>query len=379
MPLSTTLARTASLAAFLGVGAAPALANYSFTRIDAPGTLTGVYAGNLNNSGEVVFTGFHSGGSSGIYRGSGGPLTTIASTVGSSFTYFNAPFINCPGEVAFRGLSSTGYANGAYKGSGGPVSLVYGASNGVDVGGIDCDGTVVFYDNNIGVMTGSGGTPTVIAPLTGGPFAGLGNIPDIHCGKVVFQAIMPSGKSAAYSSTGGVLTQESVAGGSAADIQQPRVSSAGSMAWYSNLTSGDSAIVTSIGGSISNFVDTSGPYSHFGFSNSHAINFYGQVAFSALQDALPGEMGIFTGPNPSTDRVVGYGDTLSGKTVQDVYFGGLNDLGQICFGVQFSDFTYGMFRADPDVLNPDPGCCVPAPGLASLALGGVGLAARRRR
>lgn len=346
---ATAVAILASAFAF----ASPALAQYTYVRIDA-GNLTSVYTGTLNNQGVVAFTGFHAGNVIRVYKGNGGPLTTIASTGAGGFTFFNSPTINCEGYVGFRGITTT---NGVYRGNGGPLTLIHGASNGVDGAHIDEDGTMALLDNSLGIRTGNGGALTTIASY-GGVFAGFNTDPDIRHGTVTFSASLTGGGSAIYTSTAGVLTQIAASGGAVVDTQLPRIGCSGSVVWISNMTGGIQAIRKRVSGVTTTFVDTSGPYSQFGFHFGTGINFYNQIAFSASLDGGGGGIGIYTGPNPVTDKVVGPGTVLAGKTVRDAFLGGINDIGQVSFGVIFSDFTYGMFRADPLVPNADPGCCV---------------------
>jgi len=343
-------------------------AQYSFVRIDVPGSLP--------NLGEVSFTGFGpfgpGGTSAGVYKGSGGPLTTIADTSGPFTSLPNSPFINCAGEVGFRGIAGI---NGAYRGNGGPLTTIHSATNGVDPSAIDDDGTIVLVDNAVGIMTGSGGPTTVVVPL-GGNFGGFG-LPDINAGTVAFHVALTNGGTAIYTANAaGVLSPPiAVSGGLVAAVQGPRINQLGNLVWQTNLTNGDQEITTNIGGVTTTFADTTGPYAQFGFHYASDINYYNDIAFSATLDSTGGAIGIYMGPNPNTDRVIGPGDSLAGKIVRDAYFGGLNDRGQISFGVIFDDFTFGIFRADPAVLHADV-VCVPEPSTASLTLFGILIMAR---
>ena len=146
---------------------------YSYVTIAAPGNFpVGVIQGTVNNSGEVAFVGigpFQQGQGSvkTVYKGSGGALTTIASTAASQFTFFNNPFINDLGDVAFRGLGGFTAPNGVYLGNGGALTTIYTSSNNVNAHAINDSGTVVFVDSTKGIMTGNGGTPTIEVPLGG--------------------------------------------------------------------------------------------------------------------------------------------------------------------------------------------------------------------
>ena len=54
---ASVVAILASASAFVS----PALAQYSYVRIDAGNLTSGLYPGTLNNQGVVAFTGFHAG------------------------------------------------------------------------------------------------------------------------------------------------------------------------------------------------------------------------------------------------------------------------------------------------------------------------------
>lgn len=364
---------------------------YSYVTIATPGNFPGgVYQGTVNNSGEVAFAGFgpfKAGQVEAVYKGSGGALTTIASTVASQFTFFNPPFINGLGDVAFRGLAGFTAPNGAYSGNGGTLTTIYAAANNVDPYAINDAGTVVFTDNAVGVMTGNGGTPTIEIPL-GGAFAGFG-IADINnAGTIAFHAFLTTGQTAIYTDNSGTLTQIAASGGLVSAITgAPKINQNGNLTWLANLVTGDQEIQTEIGGIAGVFVDTTGPYAQFGFHNALDINIFNEIVFSAILDLgvdPTGAVGIFTGSNPVTDSVMRNGDFLAGKTVREAYLGGINDCGQISFAAIFSDFTYGMFRADPAIGNHHPNCnsisTVSEPSsLMLFSLGFLGLLRQCRR
>ncbi|MBD2776860.1 DUF7453 family protein [Iningainema tapete] len=87
-------------------------------------------------------------------------------------------------------------------------------------------------------------------------------------------------------------------------------------------------------------------------SNVSAINNNRQVAFTATLNN--GETGIFTGADPTTNKVIATGDSLLGSTVVSVGFAsqGLNNYGQIAFFARLADGTEGIYRADPALETP---------------------------
>jgi len=99
------------------------------------------------------------------------------------------------------------------------------------------------------------------------------------------------------------------------------------------------------------------------------------VAFGAAPTSGPAR-GIFTGPDPSTDKVIMEGDLLDGYTIStnSLSFSrnGLNNLGQIAFTATLNDGTSGVWVATP---TPEPSTLVL---LAAGAAGVFGWTWRRR-
>jgi subtilase family serine protease len=123
------------------------------------------------------------------------------------------------------------------------------------------------------------------------------------------------------------------------------INDAGIIAFQASLAEGY-AILLEDHGTFTTIADTSGAFESLG---APALNNHGTVAFqSQLYDQ---RIGIFTGPDPELDRVIGIGDTLFGATVNYVsFFRGLNDAGQIVFWASLSDGRQGVFRANPTTL-----------------------------
>ena len=75
------------------------------------------------------------------------------------------------------------------------------------------------------------------------------------------------------------------------------------------------------------------------------------MAFLAV-NRVTGALGIFTGPDPVTDKVISVGDPLLGSKVKGLDFSrGLNDGGQLTFLAFTDDGASGIFRADPAAAN----------------------------
>ena len=90
------------------------------------------------------------------------------------------------------------------------------------------------------------------------------------------------------------------------------------------------------------------------FARSPSLNNSGTVAFRAFLDT--GEDGIFTGPDPLADKVIGTGDPLFGSTVTSslhrLRIAQRQRPNRLHYGL--ADGRLGIARADPLVI-PEPG------------------------
>lgn len=263
---------------------------------------------SINSSGMVAFEAYHTNGNDSIFVGDGGPLTTIVDGSGSfSASLGSFPSINDAGTVAFRGIGPEWLS--VLTGSGGPISTVYSFfTNNVwpYYPAINNNGQVAFVDigffpsNTFSIRTGNGGSLTTIA-VTNELLSAFGLVVDINDdGTVIFNA---------------------------------------------QTVAGDWGIYIGNGGPITLIADTNGPFASVG---GLSINNLGEVAIWAELDA--GGSGVFTGPNPLTDKVIQTGDSLDGSIVigaSTFFRGGINDNGQIVFRAGLEDGRLGIFRADP--------------------------------
>ncbi|MGH9117543.1 MAG: choice-of-anchor tandem repeat NxxGxxAF-containing protein [Acidimicrobiales bacterium] len=106
----------------------------------------------------------------------------------------------------------------------------------------------------------------------------------------------------------------------------------------------ESGVFTADGATITTVADTLGPFSFF---SGTVINDGGRVAFDGFLD--DGGSGIFTGPDPVSDKVVALGDTILGEMVISAQLcaEGLNNDGEIAFLATLLDGRSGVFTATP--------------------------------
>ncbi len=91
-------------------------------------------------------------------------------------------------------------------------------------------------------------------------------------------------------------------------------------------------------------VDTSSPFASF---RGVLLNKKGTIVFYATPRG--GELGVFTGPDPQSDRLIAIGAPLFGSTVVDFALNpvSINDAGQIAIRVKLADERQFVLRADP--------------------------------
>ncbi|MEL6780093.1 MAG: choice-of-anchor tandem repeat NxxGxxAF-containing protein, partial [Cyanobacteria bacterium J06597_16] len=361
-------------------------------------------------------------------------FTEIANTKTSDFTGFQATAINDLGEVAFT-AEAAGQL-GIFQGDGGAIAPVvpFGAGL-VDIEGIDfnSDGTVAFSDNSTpGLFTSDGNIITpIVTPATA--LGQLGFLPDAfsapdinEAGSVAFQAsdfgtgdlslhlfegnaITTIAKSpgfdifrfslnnnndvaffaiAAVADDGDAIFLRESAGApvplpdplSFGTIEGPTLNDSKTVAFDTLFLNDEAESLQGIfiqnDEDISLIVDTSGDFNTF---TRPAVNNTGSLVFGAGLDN--GDLGLFAGADPVSDRVIAIGDDFFGSTVTALSFTqqtGLNNLGQFTFNANFADGSTGVYRAD---FEQDDAQAVPEPTsvLTLLAVGLMGLTSQQRR
>jgi hypothetical protein len=335
---------------------------YTFTKIaDSSGPL-GIMADGpaINSKGEVAFQAPLDAGGQGIFRGDGGPLTTIASGSSTYPQFTIRPSISDSGLVAYvRTISAS---SSRVEVSDGTSTTIVADSTGPNFATFI--GWPRINDNNVVAFAATrdgGGTGVFTATSTAAfstivqtGFTGISpNITFSNTGKVAFRGNSPStGGWAIFAANGAVTTPiATVAGPYSTFAGNASINDDGWVTFRATLD-GQTVdhLFKSNGGPAIDITDTNGPYS---FAFIPAINNSGLVAFRASLDN--GTSGIFTGPDPQADKVIVSGDPLDGSTVQTatIHNDSLNDNGQIAFRATLADGRFGIYRADPIVCIAD--------------------------
>ena len=211
------------------------------------------------------------------------------------------------------------------------------------------DGTVAFRADTgsgaSGIFTGSGGHVTAIAE-TGDVFSAFHGLPVINSrGAVVFRADRKTGGQGFYVGDGGPLIPIAETGDVFGGLGKfPIMNDAGTVAFCATLQGGGSGVFTASAGEIATIIDTSSLLESFRgvlLDNARRLIFY----------ATPrgGELGVFTGPDPVHDCLLGLGAPLFGSTIVDFALNpvSINDVGQIAIRVRLATGMQFVLRADP--------------------------------
>ena len=388
------LVRSVTALALLAACAAPAAAQYSFAPIALSGALFDPFGFDvpaLNGAGLVAFRGGLLDPDpfdpiAGIFRSDGTTLTTIA--LQTNFRRFGDVSINQSGQVGFE-ASPRPRGEGIFRGEGGPVTTIArtdragGDFDFVNAGPqLNAGGLVAFIGERIvgpsfinGVFVGSGGALTALYDeldefdfFTGNPSLNDG-------GFVAFRAGLDAGGTGLFLGDGGAATTVALTGAEFATIaSDPSLNDVGQVAFRAQTGPTGEGIFLFSGGAVTPIVE--GDFPTIAALGDPSLNNVGEVAFILEPDF--GNQILVTGPDPVADRVIGVGDALFGRIVTGLLFGreGLNDAGQLAFTAFFDDGSSAVVLATPGA------AVVPEPATVLLVAGALPVlvvVARRRR
>jgi len=369
----------------------PASAQYQFARIaDTSGTFTGFGSAALSDNGTVAFGANFTANSSGFYglfRSMNSFLTTIAtnqtdSAPTSGFWNIGRPMVNDSGQVAFTAGSPTAVAGVHYGTGGAPITLADSSMSGFGEGfpanaAINNGGGVSFIAENDNspsfqsvFVKQIGGGLTTIADANGPPFSAFYQTDINEHDKVAFIAQISSGRAIflgdGNSSAGSIVDTT----GSFSSFLSVVLNDSDDIVFRAANDGGGQSINKSVGGTLSEIANTVG--SQFSVLDDPAVNDLGEVLFSARTTTSVPE-GIFSGPNPVDDLILGSGDALDGSTITGIrlFRHGFNDSGQFVFKATLSDGREGIYLASSSA--------IPEPSATFLLAVGVLIIGLRRR
>lgn len=351
-------------AVFGGFGDAAVIAgDYTFrVLVEGGGGFDGFNAPALNNNGEIVFFAFRDDGSAGIFSANGTTVTTVVDDTGD-FSFFGGgmslasyPVINDNGTVAFFAYRDN-YEHGVYKWSGGTITTI--AESGTPPFTCAFSNPAMNASGEIALqacLEGIGGAivrGTVGPPLTlideSGVLAILGDQVGINsAGTVSFWATLDAGGEGMFTTDGGGVATTLVDSSGAFEwfSGASDINAGGDVAFWAQLDDGTDGVYVANAAGVAPIVETTGPFAGFSIANV-GINDAGVVAFAGTLESW--DHGVFTGHDPNTNAVIVSGDTLLGSVVTSIEFMqfGLNEHSQVAFSYSLDDGRFGLALATP--------------------------------
>jgi hypothetical protein len=383
------------------VGGQAEAASFTFTKVaESTDSFFPLSAPVLNNNGTVAFVAaleyfshqdFLSVTHQGLFTITDGTLTQIADTY-SSFHTFETFAINDSGTVAF-GAESDERIQGIFTSSGGVITPIISANEpfSSELNGLDLNesGTIVFYRDSgfyfssgipAGIYTSLNGTLSpLLTVFEFGPFFGIPPYPTINdSGTVAFQAV-----DSIYTTNGGTAISVIEPTSFISLNSFVSINNSGTVIFAGDFTTepgnvytSERGIYTARDGSLTT-IATNDSFLDF---YSVAINDRDTVVFLAeMGGGIGGGIGLFTGSDPITDKVIAMGDEFFGSTIRYLSFNreGLNNSDQIAFYAQLANGTSGIYLAERGS-EPQP---VPEPSsvLSLLSVVALGACFQRKR
>ena len=188
------------------------------------------------------------------------------------------------------------------------------------------------------------GSPSPPIADTGGGWSQFHGLPVIdESGAAVFRADRDDGAEDMYTSRGGVVRTVAETGDVFETLARfPSVDDRGVVAFAATLRGEGSAIVTVDDGDIT-IIDTEGAFESFRGRTAR------RRCRRAHRHTAGGNLGLFNGPNPETDKILAIGDHLLGSTVADLAANpvSINAGGQVAVRASLADGRQFILRADP--------------------------------
>lgn len=306
------------------------------------------YVAAINDDGVVAFQATLRTGGTGVYSGTGGPVTAlIDGAVEPLRDICSHPDIDAAGSACCYVTLTSGRRGLALARDGETTVL----DEGIGPLGptMNASGTIAFrVETTTGgsaILVRSDGPAMSIADASG-RLKGFQGLPVIDGrGAVVFRADLSAGGQGIYVGDGGPPTTIAETGGTFHALGRfPFVNAAGTVAFCATLRDGREGVFVVSEGSITTVVDTTGPYQSV---RGVLLDDSGTAIFYAT--ARRGSLGVFTGPDPVADRVLALDAPVFGSAVVDFALNpvSVNAAGQLAIRVTLADGRGCIVRADP--------------------------------
>jgi hypothetical protein len=315
------------------------------------------YVASINRHGTVAFQATLRDGGTGVFTATveGGPCVAVPQLDGEGTEdYCSHPDIDAAGRVSVYTTRKSGGQRVLRIGDGRSSTIADTDGSFARLGPLgptmNDAGTVAFRADTAlgpGIFAGDGGPPVTIATSADARrFRAFHGLPVINrTGAVVFRADTHDGVQGIYIYTSDCDRLETLVDTSRTFRTIgwfPCVDDAGAVT-FSATCDGHAGIFKVKAGHIETIVDTRGPFESV---RGSLINESGTVIFYATPHG--GALGIYAGPDPTTDKVVTIGDPAFGSTVVDFALNpvSLNEAGQVALRLALADGTQLIVRAE---------------------------------
>ncbi len=306
------------------------------------------YVASVNNPGVVAFQTTLRDGGSGVFTGTGDRISAVTEpSMGRLTEVWSHPDIALDGSICAYATLASGEPGVVLIREGEVINV---SPTGGPLGPTMNDaGRVAFRadleDGRAGIYTGDGSAVTTIAE-TGEDLSAFQGLPLIDDrGAVVFRADLETGGERICQAAGGSLVTVVETGEVFAGLGRfPCANATGDVAFSATLRDGGSGVFVASGGSIVQRIDTS---ARFASVRGALLDSSGGVVFFATPPG--GTLGVFSGPDPATGRIIGLAMPLFDSTIVDFALNpvSINDVGQLAIRVKLANDHQWILRADP--------------------------------
>ena len=280
------------------------------------------YVPSIDDAGTVAFQAATAAGGTGVFTGRDGSIATIAERAADSTDAFiSHPDLNVRGEICvYAGTPEAGRALWSFR-DGRSAPLATSGSQLAAIGPLgptmNDAGAVAFRADLVGsgsaVLIAHGGKVDLLTD-TNRRFASFHGLPVINRhGAVVFRADLPDGTKGIFLQGGPTLVTVADTRGEFADIVAfPSVNDDGAVAFGAMVRRGGVGVFTAREGRISRVIE---PSDRFESIRNALVDGTGRVRFAATPRGR--SLGVYAGPDPDKDRIIGLGDTHFGAAVEE--------------------------------------------------------------
>jgi hypothetical protein len=308
------------------------------------------YVAAVNDAGMVAFQAALRDGGSGVFAGSG---EAAAQLVGADVIAVTShPDVNLAGETSFYG-DLPGGGQGVFVLRDGRLQTIADTRGRLSSVGplgptMNEAGMVAFRadpaEGVSGIFVGDAADVATVAE-TGSGWSRFHGLPVIDSGgAVVFRADGEDGVEGIYSAREGAIRAVAETGDVFESLALfPSVNDRGTVAFAATLRDQGSAILIADDGRIT-VVDSDGEFERF---RGALIDDAGSVV--RIATARGGSLGLFSGPDPKTDRILAIGDQLFGSTVTDFASNpvSINAVGHLAVRARLADGRQLILRTNP--------------------------------